>query len=571
MILGRNSRLPGLVCVLATWCSLEAGAAAAQQVQIPPTLEPSRVPQNLERSPAPAAPPPISLPRSEDNVAPVGAESVSFVFQGLMLEGATALPGDQLRAAWPYAPGETATVAAIFEFANAVTAAYRRAGYALSFAVVPEQTLDGGVFTIRVIEGFVERIAIEGVEDGAARARIQDIADRILESRPLRSVDLERYLLLINDLPGVTVAGVLSPAEAEGGAVLTLQADHDPVSGSLGYNAFVPKALGRHIVEGSVEFTALTSGSDLLRLWTQRSLTSDGYQSIWGEFSTGVGANGTRLGLSAMYAKTDPEDPLLDILEYSGESVYARLYAEHAVIRSRSRNLYVGAELALNNAGSDILGARFFDDRLRTFSLWSSYQFADALQGSNSVKGTFTQGLDILDERGDSRADGVADYTIVEIDAERTQPLGRFFGGFSSARLTAAGQGTISSGGLFSAAECSYGGRRFGRGFDSGVLTGEHCLQGALELHWVRDADLPGLGTPSVFDVYAFVDAGVAWQKGEMQPGETSRSSASSFGIGLNLGLTPQLTGLIEASDQLDAPSAADADARLTAALIFQF
>lgn len=560
-----------MICVVLGWFSLGASHAAAQQIQIPPTLEPSRVPENLQR-PAPTAPPPaIGLPRSENNVAPVGADSISFVFQGLMLEGATALPQEQLRAAWPYAPGETATVAAVFEFADAVTAAYRRAGYVLSFAIVPEQTLDGGVFTIRMIEGFVERVAIEGVDNGAAKAWIQDIADRILESRPLRSADLERYLLLIDDLPGVTVAGVLSPAEAEGGAVLTLRADHDRVSGSLGYNAFVPKALGRHIVEGSAEFTALTSGSDLLRLWTQRSLTSNGYQSIWGEFSTGVGANGTRAGFSAMYAKTDPKDPLLDVLEYSGESVYARFFVEHAVTRSRSRNFYLGAELALNNAGSDILGARFFDDRLRTLSLWSTYQFDDRLQGSNSVKTTFTQGLDILGERGDSRADGVADYTLVEIDAERTQPLSEVGGGFLSARLAASGQGTISSGGLFSAAECSYGGRRFGRGFDSGVLTGEHCLQGALELHWVRDADLPGLRTPFVFDVYAFLDAGVAWQKGARQPGESSRSSASSFGFGLNLGLTPRLTGLIEAGEQLDAPSAGDADARLTAALIFQF
>ena len=43
----------------------------------------------------------------------------------------------------------------LFDFANAITRAYAQAGYALSFAVVPEHTIEDGAVTVRVIEGFV--------------------------------------------------------------------------------------------------------------------------------------------------------------------------------------------------------------------------------------------------------------------------------------------------------------------------------------------------------------------------------------------------------------------------------
>ncbi|WP_457660303.1 POTRA domain-containing protein [Sinorhizobium medicae] len=112
------------------------------------------------------------------------------------------MPEAKLLADWPHKAGDTVRVDEIFALAESISQAYREAGYALSFAMVPQQQIDGGVFRIQVVEGFVERVVIKGDLSEAVRADMQAFADRILASRPLRTADLERYLLLINDMPG---------------------------------------------------------------------------------------------------------------------------------------------------------------------------------------------------------------------------------------------------------------------------------------------------------------------------------------------------------------------------------
>lgn len=568
---GRRIRsLSALLC-LTTVSGLAAEAAMAQ-VAVPRTLEPARLPQNLERLPRPEAQPQITVQPAEPMAAPDQAEAIAFTYQGLRIEGARALPEPELRKLWPHEVGATATVAEIFAFAQAITEAYRRAGYALSFAVVGEQEILDGTFTVRVVEGYVERIAIEGDVSFLLRTRIEAMASRITASRPLKVRDLERYMLLINDLPGVTVSSVLSPGAAEGGALLTLKVDHQAFGGTLGYNSFMPGSLGRHIVEASVEGRGLTVGSDLIRIGAQRSLTSDAYWSVSGEYTALIGADGARFGLSTFYSKSDPEDLLLDLLEYKGDTINARMYAEYPIIRSRSQNLYIGAGLALNNAGSDLLGTRFFDDRLRPLSAWVSYQVTDSTQAVTVLRANVTQGLDILEARGDSRANGRVTYRTVELDAQRNQPLGSALGGMTFLTVAAHAQASLRSGDLFSSAECSFGGRQFGRAFDAGIITGEHCVEGSVELHWAHQAALPLVSGRSVFDLYAFADGGIVWERGALQPGERRRLSAATVGAGLNVQLTRWLTGLVEVGRQVALTGPDDDNAtRVTGAVQLRF
>jgi len=196
----------------------------------------------------------------------------------------------------------------------------------------------------------------------------------------------------------------------------------------------------------------------------------------------------------------------------------------------------------------------------------------DSTQAVTLLRANFTQGLDILEARGDSRANGRVTYRTVELDAQRNQPLGTALGGMTFLAVAAHGQASLRSGDLFSSAECSFGGRQFGRAFDAGIITGEHCVQGSLELHWARQAALPLVSGRSVFDVYAFVDGGIAWERGALLPGERRRLSAATAGMGLNVQLTEWLTGLVEVSRQvaLTGPED-DGSARVTGAVQLRF
>ena len=65
---------------------------------------------------------------------------------------------------------------------------------------------------LRIIEGYIDKIKIQGPVRGP-RKLINQYKKKILKSRPLRALDLERYLLLIDDLPGVAAKSVLTPSE----------------------------------------------------------------------------------------------------------------------------------------------------------------------------------------------------------------------------------------------------------------------------------------------------------------------------------------------------------------------
>lgn len=563
----RRWRLIGILV-----CLLPGPVSGFAQQTAPSTVNPAYLQRNLDRPPEVEPPPRITLPEMEEGEAPADADAVTFVFQGLTIEGASAISETRLRAAWPHKAGETATVGDIFRFANAITKTYRTSGYGLSYALVPAQDVENGAFTILVIEGFIERVVAQGVKRKRIRARIERIADKLTARRPVRMADLERALLLINDLPGVAVSGVLSPGERRGGAVLTLEARSNALFASVGYNSFMPETLGRHIVDASVGISGLVTGSDHLRLRAQRTPASNAYWSVWGDISTAVGSSGLRAGTSGFYSKSDPEDEFLDALEYQGTSSYGRAYVEHPVMRSRRRNLYVGAAFEVNNTSSDLLAQTFFDDRLRSASVWAAYEFVDFTQAATTIKATVNQGFDILSARGDSRANGQLDYTAMQLDMQRSQPIAQLAGGSFSLRVDGFGQVALRDRALFSAAECSYGGRRFGRAFDAGVITGDSCATGSAELQWTTPLDLPRVPAPAAIGFYAFVDGGLSWQNGALQPGEEERLSAASAGLGASLQFSELASGLVEVSRQVSfSAGEVIASPRITGALVIRF
>ena len=61
---------------------------------------------------------------------------------------------------------------------------------------------------------------------------IDAYAAKIEKSRPLSVADLERYLLLIDDLPGISTESVLNPAkDAPGAADLVVVVEEDEMDG----------------------------------------------------------------------------------------------------------------------------------------------------------------------------------------------------------------------------------------------------------------------------------------------------------------------------------------------------
>ena len=119
------------------------------------------------------------------------------------------------------------TLADIYKIVDSLTARYRNDGYILSQVVVPAQSVEHGVIRLQAIEGYIADVRVEG-GDADLRARVGRYGEKIRAIRPLTAAALERYVLLLNDLPGVRVHAVLAPASTPGASELVLQVRSTP-------------------------------------------------------------------------------------------------------------------------------------------------------------------------------------------------------------------------------------------------------------------------------------------------------------------------------------------------------
>jgi hemolysin activation/secretion protein len=111
----------------------------------------------------------------------------------------------------------TISLFTLYKLADKITAKYRNDGYILSRAYVPAQNIRNGVAQIKIVEGYINKINLEG--DFKNKRKIFDIySKKILKSRPLDAKVMERYLLLFGDLPGIEVKTVITPSPDQQGA-----------------------------------------------------------------------------------------------------------------------------------------------------------------------------------------------------------------------------------------------------------------------------------------------------------------------------------------------------------------
>ncbi|MCE9508686.1 MAG: ShlB/FhaC/HecB family hemolysin secretion/activation protein [Alphaproteobacteria bacterium] len=123
----------------------------------------------------------------------------------LMVAGNHALPTRDLLALVQSAEGQELTLGDLEELAARITQYYRRKGYFVARAYIPEQEIRSGVVTIEVLEGFYNKLILKNkslVKDPV----LQKLLDKTLDHIVLSTKTTERTVLMMNNMPGVRVA-----------------------------------------------------------------------------------------------------------------------------------------------------------------------------------------------------------------------------------------------------------------------------------------------------------------------------------------------------------------------------
>jgi hemolysin activation/secretion protein len=519
-----------------------AGSLLAQ-VPLPSPADPSRIDERL----SPQRPPPRlpEAPRIRDSAPgtlPEGVRALRINLREVRFEGASAVPLERLQArAQPYV-GREIRGAEIFELARELTAFYRSEGYLLSQVVVPPQALDQSRLTLRVIEGYIAEVRVEG--DPGLAPTLAALGEKIKASRPLHASVLERYLLIANDLAGTQLRSVLTPSGTPGAADLTLIASVQRVEGYAAIDNYGSKYLGPGQFSAGAALNRLL-GSDQLRV--SGVSTGNGEMNyLQVAYSNVVGTEGLRLGASASRARTRPGF-ILEPFEVRGLADTFTLSASYPLWRTRNGSVLGRVLFDVRNADSDVLGVRVIEDRIRALRAGLTWTALDRLDGANTLDLELSRGVGGTeqDDPLKSRAGADARSSRFNLDYERYQPLGRGFGvafGFT---------GQWSDAPLLSPEQFALGGRRFGRAYEPAELVGDHGWAVRIEPSYIGR----GAGWLSAYQVYAFYDGGEV-RDNESAPSADARRSLASAGFGTRLDLGRHVSAALEAAWPLTRPVA---------------
>ena len=515
-------RLAGMAGFVAGVC---AAVGAMAQVQLPSPADPSRIEERTAPlRPAPRRPEAPQIRRPAAPVVPEEFKTLKLRLNEIRFEGASAIPAERLnREAARYLHREI-TGAEIFELANALTVLYRNEGYLLSQVIVPPQTLSDRRLTLRVVEGYIANVHVEG--DESVRATLLELGERIKASRPLTSGVLERYLLIANDLSGMQLRSVLTPSATVGAADLTLIASVKRIEGYVSLDDYGSKYLGPGQLNASIAANRLLGNDQLRFSGTTTGNGELGYGQL--AYSNVLSTDGLRFLVSASRADTRP-GYVLEPFEVRGRAETFIFSAGYPLWRTRNGSVLGRAVLDARNVDSDVLGVRVIEDRVRALRLGLTWLALDRFDGSSALDVEYSQGIGGTEEDDPlkSRAGAQAKANKVVVDFERFQPFGASFGLTFGFALQWAGEP------LLSVEQYALGGRRFGRAYEPAELVGDRALAFRVEPTYTGRA----AGWLRVYQLYGFWDGGEVRDDSPLPGTDPSRSLASAgFGTRLNLG-----------------------------------
>lgn len=522
----------------------------AQAVDVPPSAEPSQIERDFKKELTPKATSDAVVVKSEKPPARSEMEKINFVLRKVRFKGNTVYRNQKFFPFYKRLIGQEISLATLYEIASKITVRYRKDGYILSRAIIPPQSIRHGVAQIRIVEGYIDEVVVKGSK------KIPEVYTRkIKRSRPLRSRTLERYLLTIDDLPGVKVKSVLTPSKNNPGAsVLTILFERQALGAFFGADNRGSK------YNGPYHFSTGGNINGLLGLYSRTGfhfVTSTPMEEIifvHGSHDQQLNSKGTKFATSVTFGSTKPGHTL-EPFNVEGESLTISATLSQPIIRSRRTNFSASVSLAIKNSKTDILKALDFEDRIRVFTFSTSFDAVDNWKGINLIQLHVSQGFNAFGARKTgsanlSRALGRSNFTKVSGGFLRLQQIG------SHLTLLNEVAGQYAFDNLLSSEEFSVGGSRFGRGYDSSEISGTNGIAYKTELQYKAQ-----VGRKLLKDIqpYLFYDVGMVAHK-DSAAGRPDLEQIQSAGGGVRIKFLKQLFASFELAKPLSRIVEAESD-----------
>lgn len=428
----------------------------------------------------------------------------------------------------PYA-GADMDLSDLQRVADLITDEYRKKGYSIARAYIPQQEIKEGVVEIAVLEGKVGEIVVKGNKQYSTDF-IKRGFTTVIKDKAIKHSSLERSLLLLNENPDLKAAAVLQAGKEPGTTDIMVNVqDKLPLHLVVDYNNFGSEFLSRHrfgtelvlskflIMEGSSLSVRGVMGSDPSDLLFGRA-----------SYTLPISNFGTKLGFSAFGGDfvVGREFAELDI---KGETWGYGISLTHPFIKTRFQNLTAEFGFESKDTKQFLLGSLSSRDKIRMLKAGLNYDRADTT-GRNFIWLSVFQGLgDSLGamENRDPRSSRTgADnrFTKTNLILARFQRISDSFS------LILRGSGQASTDSLVAGEQFSIGGADSVRGYPQAEFLGDDGYNVSTEL---RVSPLPN---KEIAQLAFFVDnGGISIKKPPVGTKNYRHLTGVGFGLRLNL------------------------------------
>jgi len=529
----------GQVLLLVFFCGASWSASPVPDAASPGAVEKSLQPKPI---PKPAELPEIKI--EEEGAPRLGDGGVKFQLKDIIFEENLIFSPEQLREVVASYIGQNIEVGRLSEIADKITAFYKRAGYFLTRAYIPPQTIKDGKVLIKVREGRLGDIIIKG-NQRYSRELIRNTLKIIRGEGAIRTDDVERALMLLMDYPGLTVKATFKPGSLPATSDIVLEVQEDKFyKFTVDFDNFGSRYVSQNRVGMQFDFFNLIGKGDL---FTARGVlgTKGPDDLLYGraELVLPLGYTGTRLGLYFTANQYELGEEL-EYMKAGGDSKTGGIYLSHPFIRSRNVNWFVQGGFDVSNSAQTLLDQEVGRDRVRKAYLGTTLQWVDVLDGYNTINLKLSQsfakifgGLDQGDPNTIRTGTDII-FTKLEGDLFRIQRLPANF----SLLISATGQYTAYR--LPSSEQFHLGGMGTVRGYaqsersgDSGVAATAELripLLGLEDLRWFGKGKRVG----DTVQLAAFYDYGKIWISNAQQYGEQALDGLDMQGAGAGIRFT---------------------------------
>ncbi|HEY9860297.1 MAG TPA: ShlB/FhaC/HecB family hemolysin secretion/activation protein [Candidatus Obscuribacterales bacterium] len=517
----------------------ERGNLVAQSVPTPPAANPQLDP-NQDRFLQPQPSLPIPTPTEEEPPilptptpeTPPAQPDVTIPVKSIEVIGSTILgPREIDPIVQPY-EGRSLTLEQLRAVADAITQLYLNQGYITSRAILVDQTITDGVVRVRVIEGSLERIEVEGNN----RVNTRYIRDRIKlgAGTPLKKDDLEDQLRLLKTDPLFkNVEASLRAGEQLGQSVLTVRVtEANPFDFYLSADNYSPPSVGSERLGVSIVQRNLTGLGD--QLAGAYYVSTTGGAELY-DFSYRVPINAMNGTIQLRAAPNDYKitDPRFSALGIRGSSELYEISYRQPLVRSPREELALSLGFTFQDGQTflfnDIPNPFVIGTGPNGISRTSVIKFGqDYVKrdpgGAWALRSQFNVGVDVLDAT--TNPDPIPDGRFFSWlgQAQRVQVLG------TDNLLIAQLDLQLTPDSLLPSQQFVIGGGQSVRGFRQNARSGDNGVRFSLEDRIALQRNEAGL---PILQLAPFFDLGAVWNDSRNPNEINNERFLAGAGVGL--------------------------------------